>query len=132
MGANSSLLSQNSSDGSTHQTKLKLGDIPESCVALVLLYLDPPDISKLARLNRAFRAASSADFIWDAKLPPNYHHLIDEHLTNTSTKLGKYEIYARLTLPVTAPEFVNRDDQLPSDPKTRGKIKHTCDKKMEK
>ncbi|KAJ0914301.1 putative phloem protein [Helianthus annuus] len=100
MGANSSLLSQDSSDGSTHPAKLKLGDIPESCVALVLLYLDPPDICKLARLNRAFRAASSADFIWDAKLPPNYHYLIDEHLTNTSTNLGKHEIYARLTRPV--------------------------------
>ncbi|XP_023764375.1 F-box protein PP2-A13 [Lactuca sativa] len=100
MGANSSLLSPDSSDGSNHPSKLKLGDIPESCVALVLSYLDPPEICKLARLNRAFRAASSADFIWDAKLPSNYHHLVDDYLIKNPTKLGKNETYARLSRPV--------------------------------
>ncbi|KAK9056207.1 hypothetical protein SSX86_027297 [Deinandra increscens subsp. villosa] len=100
MGANSSLLSPDSSDGSNHPAKLKLGDIPESCVALVLSYLDPPEICKLARLNRSFRAASSADFIWDAKLPLNYHHLVDEYLMKNPSKLGKNEIYSRLTRPV--------------------------------
>ncbi|XP_076951961.1 F-box protein PP2-A13-like [Bidens hawaiensis] len=98
MGANTSLLTQESS---THPTKLNLGDIPESCVALVLSNLDPPEVCKLARLNRAFRAASSADFIWDAKLPSNYHYMVNEHVTNiSSTKLGKHEIYGRLTRPV--------------------------------
>lgn len=100
MGANSSILSPESSDGSNHPAKLKLGDIPESCVALVLSYLDPPEICKLARLNRAFRAASSADFIWDAKLPSNYQYLVDEYLIKNHTKLGKHEIYFRLTHPV--------------------------------
>ncbi|MFS7975747.1 hypothetical protein Hanom_Chr10g00884361 [Helianthus anomalus] len=42
MGANSSLPTPDSSDDSTHPSKLTLGDIPESCVALVLSYLDPP------------------------------------------------------------------------------------------
>ncbi|XP_076942568.1 F-box protein PP2-A13-like [Bidens hawaiensis] len=102
MGANSSLLSPECSDGSTHPSKLKLSDIPESCIALVLSYLDPPKICKLARLNRSFRAASSADFIWEDKLPANYHRLVDEYLIkNPNTgKLGKYEIYSRLTRPV--------------------------------
>ncbi|KAF5811668.1 putative phloem protein [Helianthus annuus] len=100
MGANSSLLSPDSSDGSTHRSKLTLGEIPESCVALVLSYLDPPEICKLARLNRAFRAASSADFIWDDKLPLNYQHLVDDYLITNPRKLGKYEIYSRLTRPV--------------------------------
>ncbi|MFS7962446.1 putative F-box domain-containing protein [Helianthus anomalus] len=72
MGANSSLLTPDSSDSLTHPSKLTLGEIPESCVTLVLLYFDPPEICKLARLNHAFRAASSADFIWDEKLPLNY------------------------------------------------------------
>lgn len=54
----------------------KLGDIPESCIAEVLGHLDPPEICRLARLNRAFRGASSADFIWESKLPPNYSFLI--------------------------------------------------------
>ncbi|XP_054800188.1 F-box protein PP2-A15-like isoform X2 [Prosopis cineraria] len=54
-----------------------LGDIPESCVACVFLYLTPPEICNLARLNRAFRGAASADSVWEAKLPPNYQHLLD-------------------------------------------------------
>uniref|UniRef100_A0A7C9A1D0 F-box domain-containing protein n=1 Tax=Opuntia streptacantha TaxID=393608 RepID=A0A7C9A1D0_OPUST len=53
-----------------------LGDMPESCIAAVLGHLDPPEICRLARLNRAFRGASSADFIWESKLPPNYCFLI--------------------------------------------------------
>ncbi|KAJ0446964.1 hypothetical protein HanRHA438_Chr17g0805341 [Helianthus annuus] len=49
MGANSSLLTPDSSDDSTHPSKLTLGDIPESCVALVLSYLDPPGSIAAAR-----------------------------------------------------------------------------------
>lgn len=57
-------------------SKPGLGDLPESCVASVLLYLDPPEICRLAMLNRAFRGASSADFIWESKLPTNYGSVI--------------------------------------------------------
>ncbi|GKB87670.1 F-box protein PP2-A13-like protein [Tanacetum coccineum] len=97
MGANSSLLATTQNESS----KLKLGDIPESCVALVLSYLDPLEICKLARLNRSFRAASSADFIWDDKLPHNYKDLIRGYQVMESTDLaGKCEIYKRLTKPV--------------------------------
>lgn len=53
-----------------------LGDMPESCIAAVLGHLDPPEICRLARLNRAFRGASSADFVWESKLPSNYTFLI--------------------------------------------------------
>jgi hypothetical protein len=52
-----------------------LGDMPESCVAAVLLYLDPPEICHVARLNRAFRGAAFADCVWLAKLPANYRYL---------------------------------------------------------
>ena len=52
-----------------------LGDMPESCVAAVLLYLDPAEICQVACLNRAFRGAASADCIWAAKLPANYRYL---------------------------------------------------------
>ncbi|KAG0457948.1 hypothetical protein HPP92_022805 [Vanilla planifolia] len=38
-----------------------LGDIPESCVACVFMYLTPAEICNLARLNRAFRGAASSD-----------------------------------------------------------------------
>lgn len=81
--------------------KPKLGDIPESCVALVFMYMDPLDICKLARLNRAFHGASSADFIWELKLPSNYRFIIDKVFEETKMveSLGKKEIYARLCKP---------------------------------
>ncbi|XP_021748471.1 F-box protein PP2-A13-like [Chenopodium quinoa] len=56
----------------------KLEDIPESCIAMILGHFDPPEICRLARLNRAFRGASSADFIWEKKLPTNYSFIVDK------------------------------------------------------
>ncbi|QHO20186.1 F-box protein [Arachis hypogaea] len=53
-----------------------MDELPESCVALIMEYLDPPQICKLATLTRTFRAASSADFVWESKLPSNYHVLV--------------------------------------------------------
>lgn len=81
--------------------KPRLGDIPESCVALVLMYLDPPEICKLARLNRAFRGASSADFIWESKLPPNYLYIMEKVFDEeTLRKFRKKDVYARLCRPI--------------------------------
>ncbi|KAL1060635.1 hypothetical protein V6Z11_1Z082600 [Gossypium hirsutum] len=59
-----------------HHLHPVLGDLPESCVASIIQHLDPPEICKLAKLNRAFSAASWADFVWESKLPPNYHILL--------------------------------------------------------
>lgn len=77
--------------------ELSLGDLPEGCVASVLVYLDPPEISRLSVLNRAFRGASSADFVWESKLPPNYDSIIrrvfDDFLPSD---LCKKELYTRL------------------------------------
>lgn len=87
-------------DGDATPSRPRLGDIPESCVALVLMYLDPPDICKLARLNRAFRDASMADFIWESKLPSNYKFIVEKALKDASVEeLGKRDIYARLCRP---------------------------------
>lgn len=99
MGANSSVLSN--SDGTSRPLKLKLDDIPESCVAMVLSCLDPPEICQLARLNRAFRAASSADFIWESKLPPDYRYLVERFLNESCLNLGKKDIFARLSKPIS-------------------------------
>ncbi|KAL2892293.1 F-box protein PP2-A13 [Bienertia sinuspersici] len=95
----------------------KMEDIPESCIAMVLAHLDPPEICRLARLNRAFRGASSADFIWEAKLPTNYSFILnritklddDDDLkscnhsssrnSNEFKGLMKKDIYARLSRP---------------------------------
>ncbi|KAJ4840756.1 hypothetical protein Tsubulata_041551 [Turnera subulata] len=100
MGANVSSSSLYDANGAGHSIKPRLGDIPESCVALVLMQLDPPEICKLARLNRAFRDASSADFIWESKLPSNYMYLVEKVFDEKSMAgLGKKELYGRLCKP---------------------------------
>ncbi|XP_058104791.1 F-box protein PP2-A12-like isoform X2 [Magnolia sinica] len=76
-----------------------LGDVPESCVASVLMHLSPPEICRLARLNRAFHGASSADFVWELKLPGNYRYLVNKLLDEVPENFGKKEIYARLCRP---------------------------------
>ncbi|KAJ9173538.1 hypothetical protein P3X46_016661 [Hevea brasiliensis] len=74
-----------------------LGDLPESCVASIIAYLDPPEICKLARLNRAFRGASWADFVWESKLPTNYVRLIQRVLGDDLPRnISRREIYTRL------------------------------------
>lgn len=78
------------------QAKPGLGDLPESCVASIIARLDPPEICKLAKLNRAFRCASLADVVWESKLPSNYRTLIEKVLGDLKENMSKREIYARL------------------------------------
>ncbi|XP_047162637.1 F-box protein PP2-A13-like [Vigna umbellata] len=84
----------------SHPSRPGLADIPESCISSLLMNLDPPDICKLARVNRAFHRASSADFLWESKLPPSYKFLANKVLgeQNIAT-MTKKEIYAKLSLP---------------------------------
>ncbi|XP_060201338.1 F-box protein PP2-A15-like isoform X3 [Lycium barbarum] len=63
MGASLSSLTDNESTTG----KPSLGDIPENFVECVFMYLNPPEICNLARLNRAFRRATSSDAVWDSK-----------------------------------------------------------------
>lgn len=77
-----------------------LGDIPESCVACVFLYLTPPEICNLARLNRAFRGAASSDAVWEAKLPRNYPQLLELMPPERYQNLSKKDIFALLSRPV--------------------------------
>ncbi|CAN1264971.1 F-box protein PP2-A14 [Linum perenne] len=77
-----------------------LGDVPESCAAEILMYMDAPEICALARLNRSFRGASSADFVWETKLPSNYGFLVEKVLgVERSESLCRKEIYSRLCAP---------------------------------
>ncbi|XP_056693543.1 F-box protein PP2-A13 isoform X1 [Spinacia oleracea] len=113
MGVGMSSTDGGNHGGETPEYRRKLEDIPESCIAMVLGHLDPPEICRLARLNRAFRGASSADFIWETKLPTNYsfivnkiselNHKNDDDMKNyggskdISTGLNKKDIFARLS-----------------------------------
>ncbi|CAL5087239.1 unnamed protein product [Urochloa decumbens] len=86
-----------------------LGDLPENCVAEVLLRLDPPEICRMARLSRTFRGAASGDGVWESKLPRNYARLLavaaagdgGEQQAAAAAELEaeplpKKEVYARL------------------------------------
>lgn len=92
MGASLSNLTENgSADG-----RPGLGDIPENCVACVFMYLTPPEICNLARLNRAFRGAASSDAVWESKLPSNYHDMLDLLPPQNYDGLSKKDIFAFL------------------------------------
>lgn len=99
MGLLFSLFTSDPDGSSSMQSKPDLGDLPESCVASILEYFEPPEICKLAKLNRAFRGASWADFIWESKLPSNHQILIEKVLGDSIGNLGKREIYTRLCYP---------------------------------
>ncbi|CAN4118270.1 unnamed protein product [Withania somnifera] len=93
MGASLSNLTEN---GSPCTGGPGLGDIPENCVACVFMYLNPPDICNLARLNRAFRGAASSDAVWESKLPDNYQQLLDLLPTRNYHGFSKKDIFALL------------------------------------
>ncbi|GAB4834340.1 hypothetical protein Ancab_032594 [Ancistrocladus abbreviatus] len=95
MGSGASGLREEAS-GSSSSAMVGLGDLPESCVAMVLMHLEPQDICKLAKLNRAFRGASSADFVWESKLPSNYQRLVEKVFDKLPEDLCKKDIYALL------------------------------------
>ena len=89
----------NLADGSSGlDSSPRLGDIPESCVACVFLYLTPLEICNLARLNRAFRGAASSDSVWEAKLPANYQDLLDLLPPQRYKSLLKKDIFALISI----------------------------------
>lgn len=101
MGANiSGGLPEFDRNGEGYSRKSRLVDLPENCVALIMMRFDPPEICRLARLNRVFRRASSADFIWESKLPSNYRVIAEKVFDEiTLRKMIKKDVYAKLTRP---------------------------------
>lgn len=99
MGAGFSGFAADQNYGVCSPSKPGLDDLPENCIASILKYLDPPEICKLARLNKTFRGASWADFVWESKLPTDHKFLVDKVLHGNPENLPKKEIYARLCRP---------------------------------
>ncbi|CAO2839421.1 unnamed protein product [Amaranthus hypochondriacus] len=100
MGASLSNLTEGGINGASENGP-GLGDIPEACVACVFLYLTPPEICNLARLNRAFRGAASSDGVWETKLPPNYQDLLQLLPPERYQDLNKKDIFALLARSVS-------------------------------
>ncbi|CAN6971233.1 hypothetical protein IGI04_034325 [Brassica rapa subsp. trilocularis] len=96
MGSGLSLFTNGSSSSPSRERDLSkpgLGDLPESCVALILEKLDPVEICRFSKLNRAFRSASWADFVWESKLPHDYRSILEKILGGFPEKLRKRDIY---------------------------------------
>lgn len=70
-----------------------LGDLPESCVASILENLDPVEICRFSKLNRAFHSASWADVVWESKLPQDYRLILEKIIGGFPEKLRKRDIY---------------------------------------
>ncbi|KAE8709707.1 F-box protein PP2-A14 [Hibiscus syriacus] len=82
------------------QFKTGLDDVTENCISSIYMHLNPPEICRLAALNRAFRGASSVDFVWEKKLPSNYRYLVEKIVgQGTPDTLSKKETFARLCRP---------------------------------
>ncbi|CAH2048105.1 unnamed protein product [Thlaspi arvense] len=86
-------LSSSSCSGNRDLFKPGFGDLPESCVALILQNLDPVEICRFSKLNRASRSASWADFVWESKLPPGYRLILEKILGDFPEKLCKRDVY---------------------------------------
>lgn len=83
-----------------------LEDVPENCITAMFMYMEPPEICLLARVNKSFHRASRSDAVWEDKLPSNYKFLVrrileDQQQVGVKDKLiyRKKEIYARLCRP---------------------------------
>ncbi|KAK8957168.1 F-box protein PP2-A13 [Platanthera zijinensis] len=96
MGAGASTGLAQEGEAAAHEAGL--GDLPENCVAELMLRLDPPEICGLARISRTFRGAASGDFVWKTKLPRNYTYLLKKALSEKEGEvvLSPKKIYARL------------------------------------
>ncbi|KAL7107174.1 hypothetical protein ACP275_06G037600 [Erythranthe tilingii] len=108
MGAGlSSLATDDQKSAINKPSKVGLGDLPESCIALILSRLNPSDICKAARVNRTFRRASLSDHVWETKLPENHQILLQKlfiiscsNNNNNPQVLSNKETYARLSSPI--------------------------------
>lgn len=62
-------------ESGSDQTSLR--NLPDDCVARILMGFGAMEICQLARVNRTFRRAGNADFIWEKLLPENYSMFIE-------------------------------------------------------
>jgi len=82
---------------SSSQTTTTLDDVPENCISSLMMRFDPQEICSLARVNKAFHRASSADFVWESKLPSSYKFLLSKVLgQHDLSSMTRKQIYAKL------------------------------------
>lgn len=75
-----------------------LGDLPESCVSLILILNTPRDVCRLSTVSQTFRLAGNSDSVWEKMLPIQYRHLL-ERLDSPLEFSSKRELYFSLCHP---------------------------------
>lgn len=65
-----------SESGVSGNEQTQLGDLPEVCMAMILSFLSPREVMRLACVCRSFHAASNFDSVWENILPPKYKDLL--------------------------------------------------------
>jgi len=78
-----------------------LGELPEVCIAMILSYLPPREVAKLACVCRSFRAASNFDSVWESMLPPRYKDILALDPDVVPAQIAsKREIFDHLCKPI--------------------------------
>ena len=54
----------------------QVGDLPECCLAHVMVLTSPRDACRCAAVSPSFRAAAESDAVWDRFLPPDYRAIL--------------------------------------------------------
>jgi len=75
-----------------------LGELPESCISLIVGLTTPGDVCRLSAVSQTFRLAGNSDSVWEKMLPVQYRHL----LARLDTPLhfsSKRELYFALCHP---------------------------------
>lgn len=85
----------------SEQSEGVLGDLPEVCIAMILAFLSPRDVAKLACVCRSFRAASTYDAVWERILPPRFKDILAlDPAVDPAQFTSRREIFDRLCKPL--------------------------------
>jgi hypothetical protein len=70
-----------------------LGDLPESCIALILRLTAPRDVARLACVSPAFRAAADWDMVWESRLPVDLEAILAQATNAPPRPCSKTKLY---------------------------------------
>jgi len=75
-----------------------LGNLPESCMSIILGLTTPRDVCRFSVVSHTFRLAGYSDSVWEKMLPIHYRHLLSR-LDSPLQFSSKKELYFTLCHP---------------------------------
>eukprot|EP00253_Pinus_taeda_P009255 PITA_09255 len=75
-----------------------LGNLPESCMSIILGLTTPRDVCRFSAVSNTFRLAGYSDSVWEKMLPIQYRHLLSR-LDSPLQFSSKKELYFTLCHP---------------------------------